>query len=1429
MNNLLFFNTQGYPYNFLYDLTGGTYSGKLLFDHNSSDLFKSIGLYIFEEVPSITLQSNFNLDSLELFDHSGITITKGNNITYLINDIETVNKGPYYSKWIYGNNFNSLFPLGSIIYFTGITSANFTNPTYISDFYQPYYFVMDNKPGAILITTPTINSTYNMIFITGTTAYIASDNYIIYNDYVNQITQPSNFSKLYLYPGQTLSYLDNNYPNNNGVYHLKNYGLSSTYYQEYTIPTGQTGQIRLQLELLTEKPKIYSGEVIIGITGSTASVEFVGGLNSQFNDNTGEVEIGKTIIFEDYDGNSLFNNQFFEINQIVDKTYLSNCPVELLKIYNQLQSQYLYFNSTRSKIFPVVFNDPNNPPDNIPKQYIVYDYFINISADTNLSINDIIILSSNTGLNVGKQLTISQVYNDQEYSSYQISTPINPETNTYTINQVLQSYQINTLICSVGPTGTYSYDGPAISYLTTNLIDFIQPIANYDPYYYNTIQNFMTQYKNTLNNLGVDAYTLGLIDPNLELGPDQPNNFVIEGLYNMDQFYQQNFKATVFLENYNSSIQLSAYTGMTVLNRYYLNLADNLVESRRWERYSTNVAKEYLNIIQFNLNNNQNNYGFNLRLNGTDFYTSFSGDTTTTLNTFVYQDRSIDTVDSVFSYQDAFYMKGFNLNCTGNTLTVSGLYPDINVWEFVITVSNYSTYSALTLVENQGTSLICSDLILKNESYFNYGFSTGMIITLSGSNVFNNNQYNIINLLENTYTISGITGLTSILSLSYQGHFEPSNLFSFDQSFDESFNVEMALDNLYLMSQTYLRKPRYSYTNNTYYKFSWQEPYDTSMFFYDFSGTQPVLVNGPTDTNGNYISSLAYQGIVPLYDIDNPQNLYLNPNPNMNLNSIMDPTTQETVFNTLQFELDLLNSENINYIPDPLQVFIGYNSPNEGYNSNVLIMQQIEYITFSGFTNSISNPNGVNFNISGDGSIRYVSPNYFNFVDMGFETGQLISLSFIDKNISNQTIYENYEDYLISWVTKTTIQIDISVTENPFQSFYTSGNTSGYTFSISVQPKTILTCNIYGDTEIEDERLGVNLINVGAEISTNVEPIFKETNIEEFGIDYVFLNAKRKEMLASYTEIFNYVGAYKAMINAINFFGYNDLQVYEYYRNIDTTSPLFLKLHKVLIPDIFDNSTEGFIQSNFIKDSERVNYRKTNLFNLTYEITDGDGNNVLTYSLEEVQIKLNGLKTWLTQNVIPLSSKIIDITGVANTENTTHLVWEPSYNVKKLEVNRKSNSINFVIKETQNFDQNTLLTIDFYTINPDFNPTNGWSCKLKTFSKDPNTGQLTCQQYFNFYKTDLDSITVTFNKNIDPYLWIETAYYNEIGLGFTNKILRNMLIARNYYLINHNLHTYLKGINYLYVGGTNGLYYFFDENGYMYVSETWLDQEYPGV
>ena len=243
----------------------------------------------------------------------------------------------------------------------------------------------------------------------------------------------------------------------------------------------------------------------------------------------------------------------------------------------------------------------------------------------------------------------------------------------------------------------------------------------------------------------------------------------------------------------------------------------------------------------------------------------------------------------------------------------------------------------------------------------------------------------------------------------------------------------------------------------------------------------------------------------------------------------------------------------------------------------------------------------------------------------------------------------------------------------------------------------------YGQTEIEDIRFRTELNNIGKNIGPHEIFIFKDYDILEGGIDWNFLNIKRKEMLLMKNLIYPYIGSYKSIINAINFFGFNDLQLNEYYRNIDDTSPNFLKLFKVEIPDIFDNTVEGWTENDFIKNTmPNDKFEDTNLFNLTYFITDKDGNNILNYSIDDITIKLQGLKHWLKKNIIPLTHKILDITGRAYFTGGSQITHKVN-DIRIFNTNENMTPITFKLNEAYLMPVNSGSTvyncvIDLYTI-----------------------------------------------------------------------------------------------------------------------------------
>ena len=492
---------------------------------------------------------------------------------------------------------------------------------------------------------------------------------------------------------------------------------------------------------------------------------------------------------------------------------------------------------------------------------------------------------------------------------------------------------------------------------------------------------------------------------------------------------------------------------------------------------------------------------------------------------------------------------------------------------------------------------------------------------------------------------------------------------------------------------------------------------------YDFSGTQ-------LPTTGPY----AYIGEKPLSSIN------LNKIDNKDISKTASSAYQKTIFGEIIQGLDYVNSSrSLSFMPEPLELFIGFNSQDEGVVNSTLLLLKRENIKFNIVGNTY---NKVIFTTKiGVSGAQYceisLDPNsHDNFLrdsddkDRGLKVGQKIQILLKD-NTNNKNKYVSFNNGIICLVKKIYLTsmivepLDFGFTDETttIVDYPTSGKTTYLTSTFKVLDKEIGRFSISGQTEIEDIRYETELTNAGKNITSDDIFIFKTYDINEQGVDWTFLNRKRKEMLLVKDDIYPYVGAYKAIINAINYFGYNDLELYEYYRNINPNSVDYQKLYKIEIPDIFDNTVVGWKENDFIKHTmPNTNYEITRLFNLTYNITDKEGNNVLIYSLPEVLTKLQGLKHWLQRNVIPISHKILDITGRADFVQNNSIVHK-STDVKIFNVYQSMSPIDFAINEAYLMPINSGSTVynvvvDFFNEDLDIIP-DYFDLKVRTYQTYP--------------------------------------------------------------------------------------------------------------
>lgn len=1322
-SKLLFFNKQGYPYNFT--LNDGVWNGKIFFDPNSTDIFKSLSLYTLESVDSIKVSDTMDIINMEIYNDSGMTLSVSTYSDLSVSGITAINQSSeFYTKWIIGENFNRKFPVGTIVTFSGNVQSGKTDGE--SDFISSMIFtVLNVKRNGIMICTTTSNDQFTFTYIQSThNLKINSYGCVSIPDFDKNLQTSFNIK-----PTEKISVFGSD--NNDGVYEILETGYTMTRildYDLFSLTTGDT--ITVNLKLLTDRPLIYAGDIIITGT-STMYMTFVNGRNTN-------VVIGSVFVCEDNNGNYLLGGNEYEITSIINEEILGSAVIT-------------FTGSTYEE-------DDGN---------MKTDYNVIVPTSFNIKTGDNIYFKSpETGgsLNNNLNRTVINIITGSTSNIIQLNDNIHHEsTVTYTIIKKLKSYEQNTVIVTTSGS-YYSYSGYARCMSTTNELTYEQQVS--DKGYSDAINNFVSSYGSNFIFNGINVYGLD-------------NYLIFDGMYTGQNRY---FDINV-IKNTTEIVSGGTYTdtnGNTPV--YHLILEDNLVQYER-KNMSDKLSSPYYGDITLDIYDDAQDYGFQLQVNGVQYYVPFNDDSGTTSYT-------METIKSFIDlYGDAFYKNGIYIY-TGTTLSgstvinhlyVEGQEPNIDIWEMKVKVNKNSSY---TLTEELAKCMMVTSNRINSSTlnFLDIGYSTGMIISVSGSSYpLNNKEFNIIGIDDNT------------IELSYQG------------SMYTDIDVYVTL-----VSREYLRGPRESDDKDIYYRYRWEDDLNSNMFLFDLSGENLV----PYGNNLDY----AYIGPKPLCNSDDV--VILNKEINRNINYTSIPSRQQTIFEQLDFKLERFNDDNISILPKPIQTFIGYNSKNEGVDQRNLIIERVDNITYSGYCDGTT----LYFTITGNTIIiGGTESSTISFLSLGFRKDRYIRIKFDDLKPYTQEIFENYNDYYISNVTDRKIFLSETLTY-----FTTQGQE--FNFSFEMLPERIAYFRVYGETEAEDERFEANLKMLGIDLTEEDEYIFKQSDVKEDGIDYRLLNRKRKEMFNLFPDIYNYIGSYRAILNSIDFFGYNDVDLMEYYRNIDPKSPYYQKLKRVLIPELTDRTVDGWSYEEDL--SKKAEYIKTNLFNLTYKITDEDGNNILLYSIKEVQTKLNGLKNWLRRNVIPVNSNIRDITGLAHSPGTLWRRFDPCVNITKNVVYDNNSAVNFNYMVTRSFNDSWLVSVRFYVVSgntPEF-----FNLKIITYTKNPDTGLLNPQQRYDVFKTDLNNFNFSINWNgqlndglSDQFFYVQTTSSNDRGMSKSVNRMYRLETGdvyyfdefKNYVLVN-NIFRYKY---YRYVQNKTNVY-IVDDQGNTYVIDKPIDK-----
>ncbi len=300
----------------------------------------------------------------------------------------------------------------------------------------------------------------------------------------------------------------------------------------------------------------------------------------------------------------------------------------------------------------------------------------------------------------------------------------------------------------------------------------------------------------------------------------------------------------------------------------------------------------------------------------------------------------------------------------------------------------------------------------------------------------------------------------------------------------------------------------------------------------------------------------------------------------------------------------------------------------------------------------------------------------FNF-DENYEIKDTSSLIYTpyDGSIFNKLIINRFDKYIVPLLETSAIiekddvlEIHIAFIADENSQETTYKRTLVMSYENGYTKYEIARITFFAETIEEDERLKIWNENLGYNLKPEESIIFKKSDIHECMPNFEILNEKRKELMLEGNNIYPYIGSYKAIINMIKFFGYDNLNIVEYWRNINDYDSEFGKIYRTYVYSLKDRktlstkrkqislNTKNFQKLNNISlvyninHPEKVDGKKYDEYGLPNVIEDFDKNkrDDFRLTIEEVLVKLFALKKKLNDEFMPGSTKITDVIGEGN-------------------------------------------------------------------------------------------------------------------------------------------------------------------------------------
>ena len=323
----------------------------------------------------------------------------------------------------------------------------------------------------------------------------------------------------------------------------------------------------------------------------------------------------------------------------------------------------------------------------------------------------------------------------------------------------------------------------------------------------------------------------------------------------------------------------------------------------------------------------------------------------------------------------------------------------------------------------------------------------------------------------------------------------------------------------------------------------------------------------------------------------------------------------------------------------------------------------------------------------GDGNISFQWDAANSFVDEFFmfdfdenyelkDTSSLIYTPY-DGPVCETLIINRFENYIVPLLNDSTnsdieqddlLEVHIAFKADEKSAETTYKRTLVLSYENEYDSYEIARITFFAETIEEDERLKIWNDNLGYNLKPEDTIIFKQSDMHEYMPDYELLNEKRKELMLEGHNIYPYIGGYKAIINAIKFFGYDNLNIVEYWRNINTYDSEYGKIYRTYVYNLKDRktlttkrkpitlNTKDFQKLNNISLSYNVNHpeevdgKKYDEYGLpnVIEDFDKDKRDDFILTIEEALVKLFALRKKLNDEFMPGSTKVTDIIGEAN-------------------------------------------------------------------------------------------------------------------------------------------------------------------------------------